>query len=428
MKILEFPVNPGNMNPPKKTATSKTKPPAHKWVFTSHFRSKAYSWKASVLAGKRIAEAVKEITKVSKVDPIVAGEGIVLFLERLVPSIEQIDSSSGSIGNSVNKGVEQLTKIFQSLAVEIPMRKAWLERIWDAFQEDGYGYLDQIGEAWGEMCGIPEIAGEYVDQFLPTLLMVWSQKTAGGYFQGSDACLSAMLAAGKHQELLDVLEKAPYVSWGYRKYGVQALVAMGKPDQAIAYAQASVGFNDSHNRMSAVCEEILISQGKWKEAYQEYGLYAEWSGSYLQRFRNLVKQYPMLVKEKILEDLINTSIEEDKGKWFATAKEIGDLELALSLCTHHACDPKTLNRAAKDFLESNPEFALGVALASLKWISKGFGYDLIGIDILQPVAIGLAAAQGLGKREEVKAEMIEIAKTDPHTWNFTKVYFALDSQ
>ena len=136
------------------------------------------------------------------------------------------------------------------------------------------------------------------------------------------------------------------------------------------------------------------------------------------------KAVSQIPKELILEDLINTSIEEDKGKWFATAKEIGHLELALSLCTHNACDPKTLNRAAKDFLESNPEFALVVALASLKWITKGYGYDLIGIDILQPVAIGLAAAQAMGKRDDVKAEMIEIAKTDAHTWNITKAYFA----
>lgn len=86
-----------------------------------------------------------------------------------------------------------------------------------------------------------------------------------------------------------------------------------------------------------------------------------------------MKQYPGIPKEEILEDLVNTSIPEDQGKWFATAKEIGDLELALSLCTHHACEPTTLNRAASDFLTTNPEFTLGVALASLKWISKGYG-------------------------------------------------------
>ena len=404
--------------------TKQSKSAPYKWVFKSHFRAKAFSWKASTLAGKRIAEAVKEISKVAKVDPEAAGEGIVLFFEKLVPAIEQIDSSSGSIGNATNKAVERLSEIFKSLTIEIQLRKTLLERIFQAFENDGYGYLDHLGNSWGDLCGIPEIAQEWADTLLPTLLMVWSQGKSGGYFQGSFACLSAMLAAGRHQELLEVIEKAPYIHWGYRKFGVSALVAMGRPDEAIAYAQASLGFNDSQNRMNAVCEEILIYQGKWKEAYQEYGLYAEWSGSYLQRFRNLAKQYPQIPKEEILEDLINTSIPEDTGKWFASAKEIPNLELALSLCTHHACDPTTLNRAARDSLETNPEFALGVALASLKWISKGYGYELIGYDIRQPVEIGLAAAQVLGKREEAKEEFRKLAMTSPQTWASTKSLLA----
>lgn len=401
--------------------TKQPKPTPHKWAFKSHFRAKAYSWKSSTLAGKRISEAVKEISKFAKTEPEIAGEGIVLFFEKLIPAIEGIDSSSGSIGNATNKAVERLSEVFKSLLLEIPLRKALLERIFQAFQNDGYGYLDQIGDAWGDLCGgIPEIAQDWVNTLLPTHLMVWSQGKSGGYFQGSFACLSAMLAAGRYQELLEVIEKAPYLSFGFRKFGVKALVAMGKHDQAIAYAQASVGLNDSHNRMSAVCEDILISQGRWREGYEEYGLYAEWSGSYVQRFRNLVKQYPQIPKEEILEDLINTSIPEDQGKWFSCAKEIGDLDLALSLCTNHDCEPTTLNRAARDYLETNPEFAMGVALASLKWISRGFGYELIGHDIRQPVEIGLAAAQVLGKREEVKEEFKKMAMNSPQTWAMTR--------
>ena len=274
------------------------------------------------------------------------------------------------------------------------------------------------------MCGTPEIAQEWANALLPTLLMFWGQRTAGGYFKGSAAALASMLAAGRYKELLEVIDKAPYVWWLYRQFGVKALVALGRTEEAIQYAKASKGLNDSQASIDAACEEILLSQGKWKDAYEEYGLYTEWSGSYLQRFRNLVKQYPQVAKEKILEDLINTSIDEDKGKWFATAKEVGDLELAMSLCSHHACDPKTLNRAARDYLESDPEFALGVSMASLKWISKGYGYELTGIDILQPVKTGFAAAQVLGRLDSVKAEMIEIAKKDPQVWGMTKAYFA----
>ena len=124
------------------------------------------------LAGKRIAEAVKELTKVAKTDPQAAGEGIVLFFEKLVPSIEQIDSSSGSIGNSVNRAIENLAKVFQSVTIELPLRRALLDRIWQAYQDEDYGYLDLIGEHWGEYCGSPEIAGEYADRFKSTMLLV----------------------------------------------------------------------------------------------------------------------------------------------------------------------------------------------------------------------------------------------------------------
>ncbi|CAB1055815.1 hypothetical protein D1BOALGB6SA_549 [Olavius sp. associated proteobacterium Delta 1] len=43
----------------------KTK--SHKWIFTSRFRTNAYSWKASRLACKRIKEAVSEIKKADQV-------------------------------------------------------------------------------------------------------------------------------------------------------------------------------------------------------------------------------------------------------------------------------------------------------------------------------------------------------------------------
>jgi len=37
-----------------------------------------------------------------------AAEGSVLLLEKLSPALERVDSSSGSIGNAVNKAIEAL--------------------------------------------------------------------------------------------------------------------------------------------------------------------------------------------------------------------------------------------------------------------------------------------------------------------------------
>ena len=49
----------------------------HRWAFKSRFRARAYGWRGSALAGKRLKEAVGEITVVAKSDPVFAGEGVV---------------------------------------------------------------------------------------------------------------------------------------------------------------------------------------------------------------------------------------------------------------------------------------------------------------------------------------------------------------
>jgi hypothetical protein len=67
----------------------------HRWAFKSKFRARAYGWRGSALAGKRLKEAVGEIHVVAKSDPVRAGEGTVSLIERLWPALQDIDTSSG---------------------------------------------------------------------------------------------------------------------------------------------------------------------------------------------------------------------------------------------------------------------------------------------------------------------------------------------
>ncbi|WP_367185280.1 hypothetical protein [Rugamonas sp.] len=53
-------------------------------------------------------QALAEIKAVAKKEPVLAAEGAVLYLEKLAPAIEQVDSSSGSIGSAVNRAIEAL--------------------------------------------------------------------------------------------------------------------------------------------------------------------------------------------------------------------------------------------------------------------------------------------------------------------------------
>ena len=136
--------------------------------------------------------------------------------------------------------------------------------------------------------------------------------------------------AGRHRELLDLIESAPHISWYNRKYGVQALVAMGKKGATIKYAKASCGLNDNPIAIDQVCEEILLSSGLCEEAYQQYGLTVNWGGTNLATFRNIAKTYPNKEKSQILENLIESTPGEE-GKGFATAKSLGILARVLKL-------------------------------------------------------------------------------------------------
>ena len=75
-----------------------------KWEFKARFRRHAFGWKSQP-AITRVKQAVAEIKKVAKKDPLLAATGGVAFLERVSPAIEQVDSSSGAIGSAVSNAL-----------------------------------------------------------------------------------------------------------------------------------------------------------------------------------------------------------------------------------------------------------------------------------------------------------------------------------
>jgi hypothetical protein len=82
-------------------------------------------------------------------------------------------------------------------------------------------------------------------------------------------------STGGHLELLNLIESAPHISWHYRRYGVRALVAMGKKEEAIKYVKTSCGLNDSPVAIDGACEEILLSFGLHDEAPRQCGAEGE---------------------------------------------------------------------------------------------------------------------------------------------------------
>jgi hypothetical protein len=127
----------------------------HKWEFQARFRRGAFGWRGTALAKKRIAEALAEIRKAARSDPALAAQGAVLLLTRLSPALEHVDSSSGAIGTAVNRAIAKLVPIIAAAPVDELTRTAWLERLLEARNDDGMGYIETLADSWGELCGTP---------------------------------------------------------------------------------------------------------------------------------------------------------------------------------------------------------------------------------------------------------------------------------
>jgi hypothetical protein len=123
------------------------------------------------------------------------------------------------------------------------------------------------------------------------------------------------------------------------------------------------------------------------------------AGTYLAWFRAIAKKYPHLAPATILEDLV-ASTPGDEGKWFAAAKSAGLLDEAIALARRTPCSPQTLTRAARDFKEKNPDFAIEAGMAALHWLVEGYGYEITGLDVLNAYSFTMKAAEHAGIADE----------------------------
>ena len=247
---------------------------AHVWTFRSQFRAGAFGWR-SELPIKRIKEAVAEIKKTACKNRVLGAEGAVIFLEKVSGALTHVDSSSGAIGAAVNRAIETLAPIIAQAPASDGVRDKWLERLWRAIEDDEIPYIELLPDHWGELCVTGERASRWADRFIECVRLTWSPDfPRGGFFKGTAACLSALFSAGRHDDLLKLLELAPYKFWHDRRWGVRALIAQGQAAAAIRYAEDTRGLNQSDSQISGACEEILLSQGLWREAYDRYALEA----------------------------------------------------------------------------------------------------------------------------------------------------------
>ncbi len=349
---------------------------------------------------------------------MLAGDGAVLFLEKVSAALAQVDSSSGAIGAAVYRAIVDLAAVIARAPADPPTRDRWLQRLWQAYERDENPLHRGLGDHWGELCAAPAVASRWADRLRDQVTGAWSSSREGrGYSQATVPCLSALLAAERHGEILDLLERAPRRMWYERRYGVKALVAMGRKAEAIRYAEASGGLNQDPVAIARACEEILLSSGLADEAYARYGLEATRAGTNLARFRALVKRYPRKAPDAVLADLVQSTPGEE-GRWFAAAKHAELYDEALALARQSPCDPSTLTRAARDFAQSRPDFAVEAGLLAVHWLVEGYGYEVTNLDVLAAYTHTMQAAEQLGTSVETRQRIRQIVAQEADTRRF----------
>jgi len=346
-----------------------------------------------------IKEAVSEIKRVARKDPVLGGEGAVLFFEKISPAIERVDSSSGAIGTAVNNAIDALVPIIARAPAKDKLRDKWIEHLWLAVEKDDIPYIELLPDHWGELCVTTERASDWADKFIGLLRLTWADPKPGMHYKGTSACFSALLKAGRNSEIVELLKDAPYKFWPDRKWGVKALVAMGKKAEALRFAEGSRGLNEPDSIIDETCEKILLTSGMAEEAYSRYAATANQKTTYLATFRAIAKKYPNKKPVDILQDLV-AGTPDDEGKWFAAAKSVGLYNEAIELANRTPCDPRTLTRAARDMAETEPEFAVEAGMAALRWLVKGHGYEITGMDIQEAYDYTMKAADNAGYKSE----------------------------
>jgi len=386
----------------------------HRWAFKARFRRHAFGWRSQP-AIQRVKEAVAEIKTVARTDAVLAAEGAVVLIERLSPALENIDSSSGAIGTAVNNALATLVPLLTSAPADAETRTAWLERLFEAHGADQIPYIEDLAEYWGELCASKEVASEWADRLLDITRMALNPDSGRrGHFHGTAACLSALYVAERYDDLLGLLEAETF--WPYKRWAVRALAAQGRRAEAIQLAESSRSPWASDWDIDRLCEDILLSGGPTDDAYARYGLTANRRGTYLATFRAVAKKYPHKSAGEILSDLVTTT-PGDEGKWFAAAKDAGLFREALALAERTPCDPRTLSRAARDYGDDEPAFALSAGLLALYWLAQGYGYEITSADVWAAYSATMQVAERLGKAEQARADIRRIAASTQDATN-----------
>jgi len=121
-------------------------------------------------------------------------------------------------------------------------------------------------------------------------------------------------------------------------------------------------------------------------------------------YRAICRKYPTIDKRRVLLDCMNRTPE--KGKWFASAKEAGFLDLALECAHSSGANADVLLRACRDFAKKDPDFAVEVGIQGIiRLITEVFYEEVFPVDVIDAYQQVEKIAREAGKLDEFKAEL-----------------------
>ena len=278
-------------------------------------RAGAFGWRGSAKAIDRLNLAGSEIRAVNRADPVTAAEGVVVLAERIWPAFEHIDTSSGALGSAVRRTLENLVPVLIASPADELTRAHWLERLRQAILDDGVDYLAPISDRFGEIAAFPTLIRLHGYRDLDLIRQAWADHARFSHVATATLTLSCLLEAGRHDELLALVEVRKTRLWFDETFAAEALLRQGREEAALARA---VGLLDGdrqpwgRHEIARFCEAILVRQGKADEAYRRFGLPTAAGNTWLAMWRNLVRRYPDRDARSLLEDLI--ALHGRKGK------------------------------------------------------------------------------------------------------------------
>jgi hypothetical protein len=134
----------------------------------------------------------------------------------------------------------------------------------------------------------------------------------------------------------------------------------------------------------------------------------------------VLKKYPERTPADVLDDLVAETPGEE-GKWFAAAKDARLFDKAIALANLTPCSTQTLTRAARDFVETNPTFALEAGVMAIRWLAQGHGYEVTALDVHSAYTHTMNAAQRAGRADEIRSLIRHYVTDGPLREFMTKV-------